>query len=335
MIKGMKYAVGENFSFKDEVCSGGSITLENYIPIFNATVIDKLNEAEAEFRRQTPVKEFEITNDKITEAADVVLNNECDFAIGTDFNGSTRESAFEAGIIGYKPTYGLISRFGIYPVASALDNVGIYARDVKTVALVANALKGIDSKDMNTFDSSEIDLTKEIDEEFSLFHINELSNNKFNAKEEKFNQDLLDILPLIHECIMSAEMTTTLANLTGIPFGKTAEGKNVDEMMINFRSKFTPEVKKHLIVGCYSLLEDKKEDYYYNSLRLRGMLFNELNKLFAKYDALISDNNKTNRLIANLCGYPSITAGKYLITGKQKDDAKVIAIAKKIEKGGL
>ena len=349
-LKDMRYVIGDNFSFKGSISSGGSETLKGYVPIFNATVIEKLNQAGAKLAHVTSVKEFEVDIKQTSLSALSISENEADFGIGTDFNGILRKSATEANIVGFKPTYGLISRFGMYAVASTLDTVGIYGSDVKTCAIVADELKGLDEKDMNTWDSSKIDLVNNLENEISpkLFYLDNFAkiqsftkNNlydKYQIKAESipsFKGMNMGIIFDIHNCIMSAEMTTTLANLTGIPFGNTGKGKNIDEMMVDFRSNFTPVVKKHLMVGCYSLLKENLDKYYYNSLRLRGLLFEELNKLFEKYDALITGNTGGDQLIANLCGYPSITVNGLLITGRQKDDAKILAIANAIEKGKI
>ena len=343
-LKDMNYVIGKNFSVKGRECNGGSRTLDGYIPIFNATVVEKLENAGAILKSQENVCEFEIANDFACETAhDVALGN-ADFGIGTSNNATLRKASNALRIIGYKPTYGMISRAGLYPVASTFDTVGIYAPNVKTAALVANELKGICEDDMNTWDSSNIDLVKDLENKNKkkFFYIKELANTDFlnelndkniEATEESININLINSINLIHNTILSAETTTTLSNLTGIPFGNSEKAKDADEIMLNFRSKFGTEVKEKLVIGAYSLSKDNLNKFYYNSLRLRKLLVVELNKLFDKYDALISSVDEKCLLIANLGGYPSVSVNGIVITGKQMSDANILNVAHNLEGG--
>ena len=334
-IKNKSYFITSNFSVKNMVCNGGSKTLEYYEPIFNATVVNKLEEAGA-LLNQVSMPEFDI-NTEINDIA-IKVQNDGTFGIDADCNGAVRRAAKVTGIIGYKPTYGLISRYGMYAVCSAFDTVGIYANNVKDAALVANTIKGLNPNDMNTWDSSNIDLLSNIDNlsNKKLFFVKELVDEQFKsalqangirADEVSIDNELINAIIPVHNTIMNAQMTTTLANLTGIPFGPCGKGKDADEMMINYRNKFESETKSRLIKGTFALAKNNINKFYNNSLRVRHLLFNELNKLFETFDALILPNEEEPRLIANLCGYPSIAIGDILITGEQKNDAKILAIA--------
>ena len=349
-LKDIKYAITKNFSIKEMVCDGGTKILETYEPIFDATVVMKLKVAGAILEKQTNIDELGVQDTKLDTAL-AVANEAVTFALSGDTDGAVRRSVLGDGaqhkIVGYKPTYGLISRFGLYPLASALDTVGIYAKTVADVALVADTIKGLDENDMNTWDSSEIELVNALNADATnkkLFYIKALENDGFEkileeqglaASETNIDSNLIKAISPICECIIDAEMTTTLANLTGIPFGKCGSGKNADEMMFNCRSEFALPVKRSLIGGCASLLKENIVQMYHNSLRLRGLLFEEFNKLFGQYDVLVSSNTDEVRKLANLCGFPSVALSNGLVlTGKQRDDAKVLNVAKMLEKAG-
>ena len=340
-IKGWKYVLDDVISTKDIISSGCSKTLENFVPIFDADLYTKLVESGAILLEKSTVSEFATDNSYTSESATKVKNEVARFGIGNNVSGIVQLSADKENIIGYKPTYGLVSRSGIFAVASTYDTVGIYANSVSDAASVANTIKGISLEDMTNWDSSDIDLVKDIETDIKdkkLFTIKELNDKKLGKgiAEESIDQKLVDAISIVHDTVMAAEMTTTLANLTGIPFGVKVDGLTADDITINFRNLFSSYVKTKLIFGHMVLTKDYLDKYYYNMLRIRRVIFDKFNELFAKYDALVVPTSQTSVLLAVICGFPSVSIHNGItIIGKQKSDAIVLNIANILDKEGV
>lgn len=340
MLEGIPYALKDNFSTKVILTTGSSNTLKNYVPVYDATVYEKLKNAGATLVGKTVMDEFglgatgttghtgvvknpfDITRQaggSSAGSACVVASGAVPFAIGSDTGDSVRKPAAYCGIVGYKPTYGMISRYGLFPFASSLDHVGVLSRNVMDAAIVTDAIKGLDERDMTTFDSSEIHLTKALQnmnlEGKKLFYIKEIADINFyenpsdelkktlslfqetleNAKksgfevfEESMDEALLSAIPSTYTCISCAEATSNLSNLTGIIFGPRGESKDVTEMMKEHRTNgFSPLIKRRLIIGSYVLQKENQEKYFLNASRVRHLIVEKMNAFFEKYDALI------------------------------------------------
>ena len=185
ILSGIPYGVKDNYSTKDILTTGSSNTLKDYVPFFNATAIENLNKANAVKVNKTVMDEFGMGGTGTTGHTGIVLNpwdtsricagssagSACavaagvyPYALGTDTGDSIRKPAAFCGIVGYKPTYGMISRYGVFPFASSLDHLGVLARCVKDCAIVVDQMKGIDEKDMTSWDSSNIHLLDDLDE---------------------------------------------------------------------------------------------------------------------------------------------------------------------------
>jgi len=240
------------------------------------------------------------------------------YAIGTDTGDSIRKPAAYCGIVGYKPTYGMISRYGLFPFASSLDTIGVLTRNVKDAAIVVDGMKGIDENDMTSWDSKDIHLFKSINGEVKgkkLCYIKELCNieNYPNASDElkshlenfrnvlekiktlgieieevSVDKKLLNAIASVYVVISCAEATSNMSNLTGIIFGPRSEGDNYIEMMKNYRTKnFSPLIKRRFVIGSYVLQKENKDRYFFNAQRVRRLLVDEWNKLYEKFDAVI------------------------------------------------
>ncbi len=338
ILNNIPYAVKDNISTKGILTTGSSNTLRDYVPIFNATIIDKLNQAGAVFIGKTVLDELgmggtgltghtgivhnpwdlsRITGGSSAGSAAAVASGIVPFALGSDTGDSIRKPAAYCGIVGFKPTYGLISRYGLFPFASSLDHLGVLTRNVEDAAIVVNQVKGLDYNDMTTFDSSNIDLIIDLknNNNKKLFYIKELCNlefynnpsdelklilNSFNETikktktlgydifEESIDMNLLMALKPSYDCISSSEATSNNSNLTGIIFGPRESGQNTNEMMINYRTNnFSPLIKRRFIIGSYILQKENQEKYFLNSSRVRNMIVRKMNELFMQYDALI------------------------------------------------
>ena len=339
ILSGIPYGVKDNYSTKGILTTGSSNTLKDYVPFFDATAIDKLNKAGAVKVNKTVLDEFGMGGTGTTGHTGVVLNpwdrtricagssagSACavaagvyPYALGTDTGDSIRKPAAFCGVVGYKPTYGMISRYGVFPFASSLDHLGVLARSVKDCAIVVNEMKGIDKNDMTSWDSSDIDLVNNLsysckgkklcyikelcdissypnaDEELKL-HLENFAktievckNIGLEVEEVSIDRKLLNAIYSTYVVIHSAEASSNLSNLTGIIFGPRGDGENYIDMIKDHRTKgFSPLIKRRLIIGSYVLQAENKERYFNNAQRVRRLLVDAWKNLFKTYDAVI------------------------------------------------
>ena len=339
LLSGIPFGCKDNYSTKGILSTGSSNTLKDYVPFFDATAVRKLKNANAVMVNKTALDEFGMGGTGTTCHTGIVKNpwnknkmcagssagSACavasgvyPYATGSDTGDSIRKPAAYCGIVGYKPTYGMISRYGLFPFASSLDHCGVLTRSVEDAAIVVDNMKGIDEKDMTSWDSSDIELYNSLNSDIKgkkLCYIKEICNieNYHNASEElkshlenfkeklkiyeelgatveevSIDQTLLNAIASTYVVISCAEATSNLSNLTGIIFGPREEGKNYIEMMKNYRTKgFSPLIKRRFVIGSYVLQAENKERYFNNACRARRLLVDEWNKLFTKYDAVI------------------------------------------------
>ena len=340
LLSGIPYGIKDNYSTKGILTTGSSNTLKDYVPFFNATAIENLNKANAVAVNKTVLDEFGMGGTGTTGHTGTVLNpwdrsricagsssgsaaavaaGVYPYALGSDTGDSIRKPAAYCGIVGYKPTYGMISRYGLFPFASSLDHCGVLTRTVEDAAIVVDNMKGLDKNDMTSWDSSHINLYESLEnnsKDKKLCYIKELCDieNYPNADDElkahlenfyktiemckslgmqveevSIDRDLLNAAYSAYIVIYSAEATSNMSNLTGIIFGPRGEGKNYIEMMKDHRTKgFSPLIKRRFVIGSYVLQAENKERYFNNAQRVRRMLVDEWKKLFEKYDAVIS-----------------------------------------------
>ena len=339
LLSGIPYGIKDNYSTEGILSTGSSNTLKNYIPFFTATSIEKLNNAGAIPVNKTVLDEFGMGGTGTTGHTGIVLNpwdktrmcagssagSACavaagvyPYATGSDTGDSIRKPAAYCGIVGYKPTYGMISRYGLFPFASSLDHCGVLTRNVRDAAIVVDNMKGIDKNDMTTWDSSNINLLKSITGNVKgkkLCYIKELCDieNYPNASDtlkqhlENFkktlekaketgieiesvsvDKTLLDAIASTYVVISCAEATSNMSNLTGLIFGPRGEGNNYIEVMKDYRTKnFSPLIKRRFVIGSYVLQAENKDRYFHNAQRVRRLLVDKWNDLFKTYDAVI------------------------------------------------
>ncbi|MBR3230122.1 MAG: Asp-tRNA(Asn)/Glu-tRNA(Gln) amidotransferase subunit GatA [Bacilli bacterium] len=338
-LSGIPYGVKDNYSTKGVLSTGSSNTLKDYVPFFSATAVENLSKKGAVMVNKTALDEFGMGGTGTTchtgivknpwdktrmcagssaGSAAAVASGVYPYATGSDTGDSIRKPAAYCGIVGYKPTYGMISRYGLFPFASSLDHLGALTRSVKDAAIVVDGMKGIDKNDMTSWDSSNIHLYDSIDGKVNgkkLCFIKEICdiNNYPNATdelkehlanfmktiekcrelgmevvEESIDQTLLNALPSVYVVISCAEATSNMSNLTGFIFGPRAEGDKWDTEMKNYRTKgFSPLIKRRFVIGSYVLQAENKDRYFHNAQRVRRLLVDAWNKLYEKYDAVI------------------------------------------------
>ncbi len=339
LLSGIPYGIKDNYSTKDILSTGSSNTLKDYVPFFTATAIENLTKCGAVAVNKTVMDEFGMGGTGTTGHTGTVLNpwdktrmcagssagSACavasgvyPYATGSDTGDSIRKPAAYCGIVGYKPTYGMISRYGLFPFASSLDHCGVLTRNVKDAAIVVDGMKGIDKNDMTSWDSSHINLKESINGKVSgkkLCYIKEICdinnypdattelkehlNNFMNVinkckeiglevEEVSVDKKLLQAVPSVYVVISCAEATSNMSNLTGIIFGPRAKGNNYIEMMKNYRTEgFSPLIKRRFVIGSYVLQAQNKDRYFHNAQRVRRLVVDKWKELFKNYDAVI------------------------------------------------
>ncbi len=339
LLSGIPFGVKDNYSTKGVLSTGSSNTLKDYIPFFDATAYENLVNAGAIMVNKTAMDEFGMGGTGTTCHTGIVRNpwdptrmcagssagSACavaagvyPYATGSDTGDSIRKPAAYCGIVGYKPTYGMISRYGLFAFASSLDHLGVLTRSVKDAAIVVDNMKGIDKRDMTSWDSSNINLTNSLTGNTNgkkLCYIKELCNinNYPNASDElkkhlcnfmdkiklikdngilveevSVDQTLLNAIASTYVIISCAEATSNMSNLTGLSFGPRGEGNNYIDVIKDHRTKgFSPLIKRRFVIGSYVLQKENQERYFKNAQRVRRLLVDEWKKLFEKYDAVI------------------------------------------------
>lgn len=339
LLSGIPCGIKDNYSTKGVLSTGSSNTLKDYVPFFDATAYEKLKNAGAIMVNKTVMDEFGMGGTGTTGHTGIVKNpwdptrmcagssagSACavaagvyPYATGSDTGDSIRKPAAYCGIVGYKPTYGMISRYGLFPFASSLDHLGVLTRSVADAAIVVDNMKGKDEKDMTSWDSSKIKLRESLTGDIKdkkLCYIKEICDiNRYNNPSEELrshlenfmdkiellrqngvavdevsvDQTLLNAIASTYVIISCAEATSNMSNLTGLIFGPRGEGDNFIEVMKDHRTKgFSPLIKRRFVIGSYVLQKENQERYFKNAQRVRRLLVNEWKKLFEDYDAVI------------------------------------------------
>lgn len=336
LLNGIPYALKDNFSTKDILTTGSSNILKDYIPIYNSTVYQKLINAGCVLVGKTTLDELAMGGTGTTchtgvvrniwdkkrmvggssaGSANAVASGIVPFAIGSDTGDSVRKPASYVGIVGFKPTYGRISRYGLFAFASSLDHVGIFARNVKDVAIVTDVLKGKDTNDMTSLEDDNIKYADNLDNEIKgrkLFYIKEVISVKTNNKEtEEIIKKFMDNIDKLRELgfvieevsidkkfleavyptyniISCAEATSNNANLTGILYGPRSDKDNINDMIFDARTKgFSELIKRRFVIGSYVLQKENQDKLFLNACRVRRIIVDKINDLFKEYDGYI------------------------------------------------
>ena len=340
-INGIPYALKDNFSTTGILTTASSNILKDYVPVYDATVYKKLRSAGAVLVGKTVLDELAMGGTGTTGHTGVVKNpwnKDCmiggssagsaaavalgivPFSIGSDTGDSVRKPASLGGVVGFKPTYGRISRYGLFAFASSLDHVGIFTRNVRDCAIVTDVLKGKDINDMVTLNNDGKTYEDLIDNDIKgkkLFYIKEIcgkdtykdSNDEVlqktiedfhktldKLKEEGFiieevsmDKALLEAIYPTYMCISCAEATSNNSNLTGIQFGPRGDGDSVEEIMFDARTKgFSELIKRRFILGSYILQRENQEKLFLNAQRVRRMIVDKMNEFFKEYDGMIA-----------------------------------------------
>ena len=329
---------GIPIGIKDNLCTKGIKTtcsskmLENFIAPYNATVVEKLNNenminlgklnmdefamgssTEHSYFKKTknPWNLNKVPGGSSGGSAAAVAANLVPWALGSDTGGSIRLPASFCGVVGLKPTYGLVSRYGLVAFASSLDQVGPITKDVRDAAILLNIIAGHDEKDTTSTNKPKVDYTKAlkndvkglkigVPKEFFGEGINEEVKDslqkaiekykELGAEIEEFSLDISQYALAAYYIIACAEASSNLGRFDGIRYTyRTPEFKNLKEIYKKSRSEaFGPEVKRRIILGTYVLSSGYYDAYYKKAQQVRTLVINEFNKGFEKYDVILT-----------------------------------------------
>ena len=335
--------VGIPIGIKDNICTKGIKTtcssrmLENFVSPYDATVIEKikkenminlgkLNMDEFAMGGSTEYSYFKKTRNpwnlnKVPGgssggSAAAVASRMVPWALGSDTGGSIRQPASFCGVVGLKPTYGLISRYGLVAFASSLDQIGPITKDVYDSAMLLNIIAGHDKRDTTSSNIDKKDYTKAlkndvkglkigVPKEFFGEGINEevkesLENaikiyKELGAEVEEFSLDIAKYSLATYYIIACAEASSNLGRFDGIRYGYRAkEFKDLKDLYRKSRSEgFGPEVKRRIILGTYVLSSGYYDAYYKKAQQVRTLVMNEFNKAFEKYDVVLTPTSPT------------------------------------------
>ncbi|MFR2788434.1 MAG: Asp-tRNA(Asn)/Glu-tRNA(Gln) amidotransferase subunit GatA [Clostridia bacterium] len=334
---------GIPIGIKDNICTKGIKTtcsskmLENFVSPYDATVMEKINNENLINLGKLNMDEFAMGGStehsyfKITKnpwdlskvpggssggSAAAVAANLVPWALGSDTGGSIRQPASFCGVVGLKPTYGLVSRYGLVAFASSLDQIGPITKDVRDSALLLNIIAGHDKKDTTSVNREKIDYTKclkndvkglkiGVPKEFFGEGINsevketlQKSIEKYKelgAEIEEFSLDIAKYSLAAYYIIACAEASSNLGRFDGIRYTyRTGEFKNLKELYKKSRSEaFGPEVKRRIILGTYVLSSGYYDAYYKKAQQVRTLVMNKFSKAFEKYDVILTPTSPT------------------------------------------
>jgi aspartyl-tRNA(Asn)/glutamyl-tRNA(Gln) amidotransferase subunit A len=320
-LKDLVIAVKDNISVKNWPLTAGSNILKDYIAPYDATVIARLREAKATFIGKTNLDEFAMGSSTENSAYDVTKNpggsaaaiaaDLCDVSLGSDTGGSIRQPAAFCGVTGLKPTYGVVSRYGLVALASSLDVIGPFARTAEQIERVFSVIAGKDEHDQTTIDYKYE--TKDVDiASLKIGLPKELWDLEIDSEVKQANQDFVEwlknrgatisnvslpSLPLAlpaYYIILPAEASANLARFDGIRFRASVRtSKDLTGTYRDTRYLFGPEVKRRILLGTFALSVGHYDAYYEQAERVRQQIINEHKEVFANVDLLVSATTPT------------------------------------------
>ena len=365
---------GVPISVKDNLCTRGVETtcsskiLEGWKPPYDATVIEKLKEAGAIIIGKTNLDEFAMGSSTENSAFGPTRNPhnlECvpggssggsaaavaagfsPLALGSDTGGSIRQPAALCGVVGVKPTYGRVSRYGLVAFASSLDQVGPFANTVSDAALALEVISGHDPRDSTSIPEKPLDISGVLDDGvrgMRIGVIEELSGKGLGGISQDVLSRVEEAIKVLSNAgadvesasvpasvyglsayyvIAPAEASSNLARYDGIRFGPRTEAATTAETMTATRTKgFGDEVKRRIMLGTYALSAGYYDAYYGKSQRVRTLIMNDFAKAYEKFDILISPTAPTTAFplgdktadpmqmyLQDVCTIPSNLAG--------------------------
>ena len=342
-VENLGNLVGIPIGIKDNICTKGVKTtcaskmLENFVAPYDATVMNKINAEKMITLGKLNMDEFamgsstehsyfnktknpwdlsRVPGGSSGGSAASVAANMVPWALGTDTGGSIRQPASLCGVVGLKPTYGLVSRYGVVAFASSLDQVGTFTKDVQDCAILLNVIAGHDEMDSTSFDAGKKDYTKALQKDIKGLKIGvpkefygeginpevkaslETAIAKYKemgAEVEEFSLDIANYALATYYIIACAEASSNLGRYDGIRYTyRSPEAKTLKDVFKKSRSEaFGAEVKRRIILGTYVLSSGYYDAYYKKAQQVRTLVMNEFNKAFERYDVIVTPTSPT------------------------------------------
>ena len=330
-LAGVPVAIKDNLCTKDVVTTCASKILENFVPQYDAEAVVKLQEAGAVMIGKTNMDEFAMGSTTETSAYGVTKNprnpehvpggssggsaaavaaDECFFALGSDTGGSIRQPASYCGVVGMKPTYGTVSRYGLVAYGSSLDQIGPLCKDVTDCATIMEVIASHDLKDSTSVERKDTDFTRALVDDVKGMRIGipkdyfgegldpDVKASVLNAVEvlkakgaivEEFDLSLVEYAIPTYYTIAAAEASSNLERFDGVKYGYRAKDyEGLHNMYKKTRSEgFGPEVKRRIMLGSFVLSSGYYDAYYLKALRVKALIKKAFDEAFAKYDVII------------------------------------------------
>lgn len=330
-LAGVPGAIKDNICIQGQPATCASKMLENFIPPYNASVMEQLFSQDVVSLGKLNMDEFAMggstENSALAKTANpwntdcvpggssggsaaAVSSGSAIWALGSDTGGSIRQPASFCGVVGMKPTYGNVSRYGLIAFASSLDQIGPVTRDVTDAAIVMNAITGYDVKDSTSIPGDRPDYTKAL--------VNDVKNIKIGVPKEYYGEGLnAEVRKAMDEAIETykklgaeiievslpttkyalsayyiialAEASTNLARYDGVSYGLRVPADNLVEMSTKTRTEgFGQEVQRRILLGTYVLSSGYYDAYYLKALKVRRLIKNEFDEAFKQVDLLLA-----------------------------------------------
>lgn len=333
ILAGIPIALKDNLCTKGIRTTCGSKVLENFIPPYESTVTQRLADAGAVFLGKTNLDEFAMGSSTENSAYQVTANpwdlervpggssggsaaavaaNECVVALGSDTGGSIRQPASLCGVVGLKPTYGLVSRYGLVAYASSLDQIGPFGQQVEDAAILLNAIAGYDPKDSTSLKVSIPDYAKVLKP-----NLERRSIRRIGVIKETFGEGLDPVVEAVVEkaikqlqelgaeiqviscpqfryglptyyIIAPSEASSNLARYDGVKYGLRSDDSNLMSMYTKTRAEgFGAEVKRRIMIGTYTLSAGYYDAYYLKAQKVRTLIKQDFENAFNQVDVLV------------------------------------------------
>ncbi|QUS61858.1 Asp-tRNA(Asn)/Glu-tRNA(Gln) amidotransferase subunit GatA [Synechocystis sp. PCC 7338] len=327
---------GIPIGIKDNLCTKGIVTtcaskiLQGFVPPYESTVTDKLQKAGAVMVGKTNLDEFAMGSSTENSGYQVTANpwdltrvpggssggsaaavaaDECLIALGSDTGGSIRQPASLCGVVGMKPTYGLVSRFGLVAYASSLDQIGPFARRVEDAAILLQAIAGHDSRDSTSLDVPIPDYTQALKPDLKGVKVGVIMDAFGDGLDDGVNQAVQTAIAKLKELgatieeihcprfrsgiaayyvIAPSEASANLARYDAVRYGLRTEADNLMKMYTQTRAKgFGAEVKRRIMLGTYALSAGYYDAYYLKAQKVRTLIKQDFDQAFTKVDVLV------------------------------------------------
>lgn len=337
---GIPIGIKDNISVKGMKNTCASKMLENYEAVFNAKCIDHLVDENAIILGKLNMDQFAMGGSNETSyfgpvhnpldlkrvpggssggSAAAVSSKQVPLSLGTDTGGSVRQPASYCSCVGFKPSYGTVSRNGVVSLSNTLDQVSSFANDVKDVALITSAIAHKDDRDLTSLSNPIDEITYSYDD--AIKHLRtlkvgvpkEVLADEKDAEVESAYRESIDLLKkngveiveidlkdlkyavATYYIIMNAEASSNLSRFDGVRYGlRDFDAESLEEMYIKTRAEgFGPEVKRRIIFGTYILSQDKDSDYFQNALKARTLLIKDFKDAFKKVDTIMIPTSPT------------------------------------------